>query len=431
MIRHILKIIWTERRSNLWILLELILVFSILWFCCDYLYFMGKRQMQPMNVDIEHLYVVNIGEDINLRQQRDSLLPIESEAMTILERVKRYSAIESACYSSCGFPYSGSNCSGSYMLDSASIYFGLRHITPEYFDVFKIDFVLGKTFNWNEALVENQIILTDGDNNGNVEKNVDDEKAAKNEDLEGMVAVSSIKELRDDDEKKTYKVVALAAKSKYDDYHAYQAFIYLPLAKEDLKLNQVDLMIRVKPEADKDFIETFTNDMKEQMRVGSYFLTSVTSMQDVRADYMDWRDYNNNFYSIFSIGGFLVANIFLGIIGTFWFRTQARRSEIGLRIALGASRRSVKSMLQKETLILLFIASIVATILCINVAMVDILKDIGVPSVYDRENVVGKEQYLINYAVTFVFLALVSVLAVWYPAKQASDTQPAEALKDE
>ena len=36
MIRHILKIIWNERRSNLWILLEYTLVFSVLWFCCDY-----------------------------------------------------------------------------------------------------------------------------------------------------------------------------------------------------------------------------------------------------------------------------------------------------------------------------------------------------------------------------------------------------------
>ena len=30
MIRHILKIIWNERRSNLWILLEYTLVFSVL-----------------------------------------------------------------------------------------------------------------------------------------------------------------------------------------------------------------------------------------------------------------------------------------------------------------------------------------------------------------------------------------------------------------
>ncbi len=37
MIHHILKIIWNERRINAWIVLEYVLVFCVLWFCCDFL----------------------------------------------------------------------------------------------------------------------------------------------------------------------------------------------------------------------------------------------------------------------------------------------------------------------------------------------------------------------------------------------------------
>ena len=41
MIRHIFKIIWNERKTNAWITLEYVLVFCVLWFCVDYLFYMG------------------------------------------------------------------------------------------------------------------------------------------------------------------------------------------------------------------------------------------------------------------------------------------------------------------------------------------------------------------------------------------------------
>ncbi|MFQ8805272.1 MAG: hypothetical protein ACLR8Y_09500 [Alistipes indistinctus] len=41
------------------------------------------------------------------------------------------------------------------------------------------------------------------------------------------------------------------------------------------------------------------------------------------------------------------------------------------------------------------------------------------------------EQDVINFAVTFVFVALISIVAVWYPARQAVKVQPAETLHEE
>ena len=50
MIRHIFKIIWNERKTNAWIVLEYILVFCVLWFCVDYLYYMGKCYWEPVGL---------------------------------------------------------------------------------------------------------------------------------------------------------------------------------------------------------------------------------------------------------------------------------------------------------------------------------------------------------------------------------------------
>ena len=52
-------------------------------------------------------------------------------------------------------------------------------------------------------------------------------------------------------------------------------------------------------------------------------------------------DYNrtnvNQMQTRFWMMGFLLVNILLGIVGTFWFRTQHRRGELGLRVAVGST----------------------------------------------------------------------------------------------
>lgn len=192
-----------------------------------------------------------------------------------------------------------------------------------------------------------------------------------------------------------------------------------------------DLSIRVKPEADYNFIEKFKEDMQAQLEVGPYYLTSVVSIEKDRQRAIDRAGYDNNFKSIYSIAGFLIINIFLAVIGSFWFRMQARRSEIGLRLALGASKRNVKLMFTTETVIILFIASIIATILCVNISMIDILKDIGIPIINREEGEVIVNQHFINYILTLLTLLIVTIFAVWYPAYRASRIQPSEALKEE
>ena len=51
----------------------------------------------------------------------------------------------------------------------------------------------------------------------------------------------------------------------------------------------------------------------------------------------------------------LLLNIFLGLLGTFWFRTQQRRGEIALHKAMGATDGAVFGRLMSEGMFLLLI----------------------------------------------------------------------------
>ena len=73
--------------------------------------------------------------------------------------------------------------------------------------------------------------------------------------------------------------------------------------------------------------------------VGNLFLTKVSSFRDIRHTFQ--LDDMNTLRNYLVGMGFLLLNIFLGLLGTFWFRTQQRKGEMALMMAVGGSKQSV------------------------------------------------------------------------------------------
>lgn len=417
MIKHLLKIIWTERKVNAWILLELILVFCILWFCADYMIHIGKKYMEPKGYDIEHTYKIGI----NIKQEGRKIAnygtdeekeQILNDLWTIYDRVKQYPAVAAVSFSFASMPYSGAKSTGDLTMDSVTVIHQRKTVSPGFFEVFDIKIISGQAFSAENIIAENPAMISAGDNNMFGPRHPENVDYAKYSD------------------EYNFKVIGVANKVKSSEYENYSQIIYFPLKRDNKNIiDYREMCIRVKPEAGKDFIEQFKKDMTNQLEVGQYFLSFISPVEKDREAYMDWTGFSNNFKSIYSISAFLIINIFLGVIGTFWFRIQSRRNEIGLRIALGASKKNIKQLFMGETLLLLFLASIVACVICINVSIADVLKDIGVPVIDTKENSIIN--HFVNYIVAFGFLAIIAIIAIWYPAKKASDIQPAEALHDE
>ncbi|WP_160111052.1 ABC transporter permease [Dysgonomonas sp. Marseille-P4361] len=339
------------------------------------------------------------------------------------DRIKNNASIDKIAVSNNAFPYNtGMNMSETFVNDDTIPVKGTvadRSVSPEYFDVFKIKFEEGQAFAWSDS--ERKIAIINGDERdyiGGHHVNDVDKIVYKNRAEEDVI----------------YNVVGIVNKIKRDPFYPYENEVYTLFDRNMMKylgLGSVNIFVRIKEGIDKDaFIETFSKDMSDQLSIGPLYLKKVTPFDIIKKKYMLWENYDNNFKSIGAISLFLLINIFLGIIGTFWFRTRERRNEIGLRMAIGASKRSMIGIFIGETLLLGTIASVFGFIISLNVGMADVLKDIGVPV---PERLVQKDwlQYVINLCVTFFILVVVSSLAVWYPANQASETQPAIALRDE
>lgn len=417
MIRHIFKIIWNERKINLWILIELILVFCVLWFCVDYTYFFAKRYLEPKGFDSNHVY------NINLRMKTHIDEPDYDETLdnfwTIIDRINKNPEIESSCVSIAAIPYSDSFTNDMFFVDTASTYFQVKSVTSGYFDVFRFKILSGNINNWDDS--SENIGVIGGDN-------------AQNLIFERPASEIKMMVVKNDGIEKEYKIIGTAPPTKRGDFEVYNSILYKPFERKDKRIIEwgaAEISVRIKPEFEEEFISRFSKNMQEQLSLGPYYLSSVTSLDKQRDNYIKGWGYDNNFKSIFSVSAFLLINIFLAVVGTFWFRIQARRSEIGLRIALGSTRTKVKNIFIAETFILLFLASIIATLISINISATDLLEGIGIPSIKKEDNPVEISHYIADYSLTLLILAAISVVGVWYPARKASNIQPAEALKDE
>lgn len=418
MIRHIFTLIWNERKTNALIVLEFVAIFCILWFCCDYLWFVGSRWLEPRGFDIEHTYQLNLGlrtDDVMTAEQIEQSKDDLGNALRLIELAERYPGVEAATISNSGLPYTESYNGSTSAVDSTHIdNLRVKGVTPSYFDVFRIGLKRGRVFGWPDPAQKYSVIITPD--------HKDEFLGYPTGEVEGFYGYNTIKQ----GDAPNITVLGVTEKIKMEDFEPYKNTFFEPVRN----FLYYEVALRVTPKADDGgFAERFYRDMRASLDFGSKYLLSVTPMSDLRREYNE--ETYNTLNGVFAVMGFLVVNIFIGVLGTFWLRTQSRRAQIGLRMALGSSRRGVQRLLASEAMVLLAISSVVGAAVCLSIGQTDLLGAIGVPSI-DRESYgVGHGQDAIDFVVTFVFLAAVSFLAIWYPARQAAKTQPAEVLHEE
>ena len=61
MIRHLFKVIWNERKHNIGVWIELLLVGLFLWYMVDYMYVSLTNYFEPLGFDTEHTYIMRLG----------------------------------------------------------------------------------------------------------------------------------------------------------------------------------------------------------------------------------------------------------------------------------------------------------------------------------------------------------------------------------
>ena len=408
MIKHILNRAWNERRANFWIGLELLLISVCLWFAVDFLYVKIYTYNQPLGFDIEHTYEVKLDsyKPSSYLCKEETKKQKEDNFNLILERIKRDATVESICLTKSLSHYQRWSTTGniSFMPHDTINKFSGRYYTvsADYFNVFRVKSKSGNSHqSLTSALTSGGVIITPA-----AEKLLFKDKSAIGKMLyKGYKSSLGL------------PIKGVCAAHRFNEFSLPLISIYELMKPKDMYHSSI--YIRVKPSADGiTYAHDFKLRMREHLSLGNTYLYELTSIERYRKK--DIKESVNELQTAISITIFFLINIFLGILGTFWFRTRQRKSELGLRIALGSNRMQLRTLLIGEGIILLTMAFIPSIIFSFNIAYAELVDVYLMPF--------SGVRFAIGLGITYLLLAITIVLGIWIPAQQAIKVSPTEAL---
>ena len=412
MTKKLLTQIKNEWLSNLWLALELLVVSVVMWYVVDYLYTRAATYLEPRGFNIEHCYLIELGEltpkspDYTPDKSRDDT---HADIAELVERLRRRPEVEAVSLSQNSYPYNGSNSSGEVRYDTLQSpgWTIRRMVTPDFVRVFRYQGTRGETSEQLAEMLERGEFLASDNLYRKYDRKLT-EFVGKRFQLFG-------------DTTKTYQLGASLQNVRYHDYDQARSS-YCFLAKQSFYYVGLELCVRVREGQDNNFITKLKEDSESQFRIGNLFISEIRSFHEIRRNFQQaWTNHIRNYVMGM---GFLLLNIFLGLLGTFWFRTQQRRSEIALHKAHGATDGAIFRRLLSEGLLLLAVVTPIALVIDWNLAHLEL-------NSWRNGTTLEWDRLLLCAGISFVLMALMIAIGIGIPARKAMKVQPAEALHDE
>ena len=197
--------------------------------------------------------------------------------------------------------------------------------------------------------------------------------------------------------------------------------MYVPNAQVPDALNALNVRITPMKWVVRTRVNPFTlsSAIQEQLRQASGLpVSDVRTMDEVVSRSTSRQRFNMLLMTVFGAAALFLAA--LGVYGLMAYSVQQRSQEIGIRMALGAEAGHVLRMVVSQGM-LLALAGVV----------------IGIASAFGLSRLLASFLFGVQPRDLAVFiavpltLALVSLIAVWLPARRAAKVDPAIALRSE
>jgi hypothetical protein len=197
------------------------------------------------------------------------------------------------------------------------------------------------------------------------------------------------------------------------------------------------IVFRLKEGVDfEKFNERFTKEVAPHMNQGNFYFDCFKPFDETRRELGTLMGVYNKLRLKGSLTAFTLLCIFLGMVGTFWIRCNARRQEIGLMRSMGATEGRVKNQFLTEAGLLVSGAFILSLVLVVN--FVVITDGMAQPSFSGDINFVlisewlsPSVQFTMVSLITYLALLVIALVGTLIPVRRAVKVLPADALRDE
>lgn len=409
-----------EWKSNIWLVIELFIVLAVIWIPMLFNVMNIHNLMEPKGFDDEDVYALNInyissespefvdmGEataENNFRDQK-----------ALIDRLRANPYVECAAFSNNSLPYTFNYWGNSMGVvggnDSVGISGNQRFASPEIVRVLRLKSETGKSMDELEKMLREKKVLISKD--------------MYYELMTGKNTANLIGKDLSNDSVNLHRVGDLIQQIKRSEYERNTNGMFLFSIDENLQQGgrYENIVFRVRPGMGKKFQENFNSDisLRQQRNVVLSSLTSLVAMKNIAQ-----RRDATNLRSIIGIMSLFLLIVFLGILGSFWYRVQQRHGEIAMRKVCGASRRQIFSRLLSEGTIILACSALLTVITAVVVLQkFPELLNFG-PDAKENQLI-----FFFSGALSILLMELMILLGIFFPARKAMKVEPAIALKEE
>lgn len=160
--KTILKQIKNEWNSNLFLFVELLLVFVVLWYIVDWTLVTTRVYHAPMGFDTEHCYnitVSRLGANSPLYNPELTADDDMDDLLRLTDRLRHCSGVEAVALSQNCFPYNEGSNGIDLGIDSVAVNARLLWVTADFFRVFRYSFTEEADFAKVEAALRNDELV--------------------------------------------------------------------------------------------------------------------------------------------------------------------------------------------------------------------------------------------------------------------------------
>ena len=400
MTRHLLRLIWNRRRTNLLLMAEIFLSFVVVLFVAGAGLYYADNYRQPLGYSYDAVWRVAIEGTGGMLHSKPVAAEVAETSRQLLRAAQDLPQVEAAAISfAC--PFINGTWSTDYDVDGKHFEYLLDSVTDGFKDVVGLEVVRGRWFDRQddgaapEPVVVNERLAA---------------LAFGSEDPVGRLMPQD--KDREGKERPAKRIVGVIRDFRqHGEFEAPGGYMFtrhdFDAATDPPRL----LLVKVRPGTTAVFEESLTRRLQDVAREWSFKVQSLAELR--RANH---RERLAPLLAIGMVAAFLLLMVAMGLTGVLWQNVTQRTREIGLRRAKGATAADIHAQIVGEILVMTTLALVLDVVLAAQLPFLGLFRSLP-PRVLVASLVVA----------VGALYALAAVCGL-HPARLATRVQPAEAL---
>lgn len=405
MLKLIMKQLWSRRKNNAWLFVELVVVTVVSWIVLDPLIVSLYDKNVPLGYDVERLCVINF-MDFDCREEE------KREAAELFKtKLMQSGDVENVCLLTGHYPDNQQN-GGSWSSIS-------EDVTYSIFNIMEREPTLHM---YGVRVVSGSLTLKDIEN-GNLPEH-------------GIVMTASLaRRLFGTEQAAGRKISSYTVAAVVSDIRMRSSSVNADVMIERKSgfRSRFRLLVRLKPGVvpQRFSEETYEWAVKE-LRTDKLHVQNVIAYEDAAEKLNGYNGFSNTVRMNTAFAVFFLFNLCIGVVCTFWLQTKQRYEEVGIMRSFGATGRRIVMQIMMEGFLLTTAAVMVGCLAYLQYVRNESLY-LGRDLINPRMDWVGDFgiHFLVVSFIVYLIMLIVVGIGIYIPAHGISRVAPVDALRSD